>query len=82
VEQITRTERQLGAALRRYRKSAGVSQSDLGARVGKRQATLSSLEGGMGGTLDTLFAILNALELEIIIRPRSKGKATRLGDIF
>ena len=26
--------------------------------------------------------VLNALELEMVVRPRSKGKATKLGDIF
>ena len=82
MEQITRTEKQLGALLRRYRKSSEISQGELGSRVGKRQATVSNLEGGIGGTLDTLFAVLNALELEIVVRPRSKGKTTRLGDIF
>lgn len=82
MEQIARNEKQLGALLRRYRKSSDIPQGDLGSRVGKRQATVSNLEVGRGATLDTLFAILNALELEIVLRPRSKGKTTRLSDIF
>ena len=82
MQQIARSETQLGAQLRRYRKAAKLSQAQVGVQTGKRQATLSSLEGGAGGTLDTLFAVLNALELEIVVRPRTKGSTTELGDIF
>jgi HTH-type transcriptional regulator/antitoxin HipB len=82
MDQITRTPTQLGAALRRYRKQRGVSQLDLGARVNKRQATVSNLEAVGTGTLDTLFAVLSALDLELVVRPRTKASATSLGDIF
>ena len=82
MEQIARTEKQLGAQLRRFRKAASLSQAQIGLQTGKRQATLSSLEGGAGGTLETFFAVLNALDLEMVVRPRSKGGATNLEDIF
>lgn len=82
MEQITRTPRQLGAALRRYRKQCGLSQLDLGGQVNKRQATVSNLEAVGSGTLDTLFAVLAALDLELVVRSRSKTNPAALGDIF
>jgi HTH-type transcriptional regulator/antitoxin HipB len=82
MDQTTRTPEQLGAALRRYRKNRALTQSDLGALINKRQATISSLESGEGGTLETLLAVLSALDLELVVRPRGKNDATALGDIF
>jgi HTH-type transcriptional regulator / antitoxin HipB len=77
-----RTQKQLGAELRRRRKQHNLSQGDLGRRINKRQATISGLESSGNGTLDTLFAVLSALDLEIAMRPRSKGELKRLEDIF
>ena len=82
MDQITRTPTQLGATLRRYRKKGGLTQVDLGNRVNKRQATVSTLEAVGSGTLDTLFAVLSALDLELVVRPRTKTSAADLGDIF
>ena len=83
MDQITRTQRQLGAAIRRSRKQSGLTQAALGSRINKRQATISNLESADGGTtLETLFAVLSALDLELVVRPRSKGGSARLEDIF
>ncbi len=82
MDQASRTSQQLGAALRRYRKTRGLTQGDLGELINKRQATISNLEAGEGGTLETLLAVLGALDLELLIRPRTEGGATELGDIF
>jgi len=82
MDQTTRTPEQLGAALRRYRKKRGLTQGDLGALINKRQATISGLESGEGGTLETLLAVLSALDLELVVRPRGKNDAAALGDIF
>ena len=78
----SRTPKQLGTELRRYRKKQGLTQADLSTRMGKRQATISSLESAGNGTLETLFAVLSALDLELAIRPRSKGESASIGDIF
>jgi len=40
------------------------------------------MEAGQGGTLETLLAVLAALDLEVLIRPRMKGGQADLGDIF
>jgi len=81
MEPIVRSERQLAAALRRFRKLAEMTQGDLATRANKRQATISNLESG-SGTLETLFAALGALELEIVVRRRSRGRGPDMGDLF
>jgi HTH-type transcriptional regulator/antitoxin HipB len=78
----SRTPKQLGADLRRYRKRRNLTQADLSAQINKRQATISALEGAGGGTLETLFAVLAALDLELTLRSRSKTERAELGDIF
>ncbi len=82
MDQTSRTPQQLGAALRRYRKKRDLTQGDLGAKINKRQATISALESGEGGTLDTLLAVLAALDLELVVRPRVKSAASDLGEVF
>lgn len=83
LEHISRNGKQLGAVLRRCRKQSGHTQTQLGAIIGKRQATISDHETGQSGmSLDTVFSILNALELEMVVRPRSKGDVRSFGDLF
>jgi HTH-type transcriptional regulator/antitoxin HipB len=83
MEQIVRTSTQLGAALRRQRKQLGLSQEALGGKIHLRQATISHVEAGDPGTkLSTLFDALSALDLELVVRPRTKGKPTDIEDIF
>ena len=73
MEQIARTSKQIGAAIRRRRRKAGLSQSELGAKTNLRQATISALESGEPGTqLRTLIDVMAALDLEMVIRERSK----------
>jgi HTH-type transcriptional regulator/antitoxin HipB len=83
MDQIARTAAQLGAALRRRRKQLSLSQDVLGGKIHLRQATISHVEAGDPGTkLGTLFDLLSALDLELVVRPRSKGKAADIEDIF
>lgn len=78
-DQIVRNEQQLGAALRRARRKMGLPQSALGERVHLRQATISRVEAGEPAVqLSTIMSILAALDLELVVRPRSKTDA---GDI-
>lgn len=83
MDQIARTPRQIGAAIRRRRKQLGLSQARIGERVLLRQATLSSAESGDPGTkLGTLLDILTALDLELVIRPRTKSSASDIEELF
>lgn len=48
-----------------------------------RQATVSRLEAGAPAIqLRTLMSALAALDLELVVRPRSKGSAADIGDLF
>lgn len=72
MDLIARNTKQLGAAIRRIRKQQGLTQSALAERMHSRQATISTLEKGEAA-LGTLIDALTALNLEIVIRPRSKA---------
>lgn len=79
--QLVRTPKQLGAAVRRQRKLLKLSQSELGAKSSLRQETVSFLETGNPAIrLDTLLSVLAALNLELRIAPRSKHEPDDLED--
>ena len=80
---LARSTKQLGAILRRARKAKGLNQAQLGELAGLRQASISTLETGKPATrLDTLMSVLAALDLELTVHERSKGKTDALEDIF
>jgi HTH-type transcriptional regulator/antitoxin HipB len=83
TEHIARTEKQLGAILRRARKQAGLTQGALGEQMHLRQGTVSRLEAGEPAVqLHTLMEALSALNLELLVRPRSHGSAADIEDLF
>lgn len=83
TDQIARTEKQLGAIIRRARKHAGLSQGALGEKIHLRQGTVSRLEAGEPALqLRTLMEAISALNLELVVRPRSKGSAADIEDLF
>lgn len=74
MSQLTRTPKQLGTLIRRQRKKLGLSQSALGEQAGLRQETISLIETGNPATrLDTLLALLAALELDLHLGPRRRA---------
>lgn len=78
MHDLARTPRQIGATIRRNRKRLGMSQRELGDRVGLRQETISLIETGNPATrLDTMLSVLAALELEFRIAARSRGSDPR-----
>jgi HTH-type transcriptional regulator/antitoxin HipB len=81
LEQLARNAGQIGNALRRRRKLLKLSQKQLCERTGLRQATISSLEvGNRNAGLDTLVTVMAALDLELVVRDRTKGP--KIEDIF
>jgi HTH-type transcriptional regulator/antitoxin HipB len=82
MDQIARTPKQIGAALRRCRRQAKLSQIELAEKTGLRQGTISAIENGEPGTqLRTLIGVMTALGLEMVIRDRTKaGEA--IEDVF
>lgn len=82
MEQIARTTKQLGAAIRRRRRALNLRQADLGAKTKLRQATISALENGEPGTqLRTLTDVMASLGLELVIRERSRS-GEKIEDLF
>jgi len=83
MDQIARNEKQLGAILRRLRKQADLTQTQLGQRLHLRQGTVSRLEAGEPAIqLSTLMAALAALNLELVVRPRTTSDPADIESIF
>ncbi|WP_439360519.1 helix-turn-helix domain-containing protein [Bradyrhizobium sp. DASA03007] len=83
MDTIVRTPQQVGAGIRRYRRQKKLTQAGLGEKMHARQATVSKLEAGVPATqLRTLMDALAALDLELVIRPRSKLTAEAIEDLF
>ena len=83
MDVFARSPQQVGTTLRKIRRSQNLTQMALGERAGLRQATVSNIENGDEATrLATLCDVLAALDLELVIRPRSKSASQSIGDIF
>ncbi|MFO7713029.1 helix-turn-helix domain-containing protein [Desulfosarcina sp.] len=68
----------LGAAIKEARKIKGLTQAAAGKPVGIDQTTVSKVEqGGRGTRLDTLFRLLAALDLELVLQPRQRPEDGR-----
>lgn len=75
MDQIIYSPKSLGSALKRQRKAKNLSQHEAGDSFRLDQTTVSSIEQGAPGTrLETLFRMLAALDLEMIIRPKNNTK--------
>lgn len=75
MEQLVYSPESLGSAIRRQRKTKKLSQEEAGKPFKIGQRTVSSLENGAPGTeIDTLFRMLAALDLEMIIRSKNRTK--------
>lgn len=81
MRSVIRSTQAMGTALKEARRMAGVTQLELGRRTGLRQATISSLENGEGGTLESLFKLLTELKLDLRCKPRSSD-IPDLNEIF
>jgi HTH-type transcriptional regulator/antitoxin HipB len=80
---IARTARQIGSAIRRYRRQQDLTQRALGDLMHARQATVSKLESGEPRTqLDVLIDALSALNLELVVQPRTKASADQIEELF
>ncbi|PNU20084.1 transcriptional regulator [Geothermobacter hydrogeniphilus] len=73
----------LGIILKSVRKSKGLNQTETGKLVGVDQTTISKIERGESNArIDTLFRILAALDMELIVRPREKTSDMSEGDTW
>lgn len=71
----------LGEALRGARKKKRMTQRDTAKSVGLDQPSLSKIERGEASArIDTLFRLLAALDLELILQPRQRPLDESEGD--
>ena len=81
MSDLARSPEQIGHAIRRARKKRGMSQSELGAKAGLRQETISLIENGNpAAKLETILAVLSALDLELRVNDRTKQ--TMMADVI
>lgn len=80
---VVRSPKDLGQALKRYRLNDNISQAELAESIQTHQMGISRIETGrLSRTLSLIFSILKILDLEIEIRPRRKGSAKDIEDMF
>jgi HTH-type transcriptional regulator/antitoxin HipB len=82
INKIARTPLQLGNYIRERRRELGLTQEKLPAKIGVRQPTVSDIEKSAAARLDTVLRALAALDLELVIRPRTKGSPQDIERLF
>ena len=83
MDQIARTPKQLGEIFRRRRKEIGLTQEGLSQLIGLRQSTISMLENSIADTrIATLYNSMAALDLELLLRPRTKSSTQEIENLF
>ncbi len=81
MDYVARTPAQLGQILRSCRKQRALSQQQVAAQIGMKQPTISAAENGRGGTsLESVYRLLSALGLELVIRDPTTASSTRAPD--
>lgn len=79
MDYTARTPGQLGPILKSRRQQRNLTQAAAAAKVGLKQATVSAVETDAARTtLETLYKLLSALDLELVLRDR-RGPSTAPG---
>ena len=67
-----KTPQQLGSVLQGYRRERGLTQKEVGAKVGMTQKAISKIElAPARAGLSLIFKLLAALDVELVVRPRA-----------
>jgi HTH-type transcriptional regulator/antitoxin HipB len=82
IDKIARTPLQLGNYIRERRRELGLTQENLASKIGMRQRTVSHIETSAAARLDTVLRALAALDLELVIRPRTKSLPQDIERLF
>ncbi|MDX8512548.1 helix-turn-helix domain-containing protein [Mesorhizobium captivum] len=81
--ELARNPIQIGNVIQRERKRRGWNQTQLADKAGLRQETISLIETGNPATrIETILAVLVALDLELRIAARSAAKTSDIEDLF
>lgn len=71
MDYFAHTPEQLGKVLAGFRKSAGLTQQQVGSPVGLLQKSVSALETAPDNVpIRQLFKMLSSLDLELVIKPK------------
>ena len=74
MKALARNSKQIGNIIRSARKRLNMTQADLGKKTALRQETISLIETGTSSArIESLLAVLAALDLEFRVAPRSSG---------
>ncbi|KQP13090.1 helix-turn-helix domain-containing protein [Pseudorhodoferax sp. Leaf267] len=72
---------QLSTHLKSLRQAHGLTQAQLGARIGVKQARIADIEKNPGAiSVDQLLQLLHALETRLLLAPAAAPKATKTAD--
>ena len=83
MSQIARSPRQLGNLIQRARKQRGLTQTELANLAGLRQEMVSKIETGHDSArLAALYSLFAALDLDMLVDPRSTRQGTNIEDVF
>lgn len=66
---VARTLQDIGKLLKYHRRLQELSQTELASRAGVHQSAISNLEKGVGGSLETVEALMAVLKLELNFQP-------------
>lgn len=81
--ELVRSPRQLGSAVRRFRRGRKLTQAQLANRAGLRQGTVSQVENGLETVkLTTVMDLMRALDLEVVLQPRTKASHKEIEALF
>lgn len=76
TEYVVRDWARIGAIVREHRRRAGLTQADLAQRAGVSRGWLVRLESGHpAADTPTVFKVLRALDLELVVRPTRRTEA-------
>ena len=80
MKQLVHSPESLGAVIKRARKAKKLNQNQAGSPFNLNQSTVSNIEQGTVGThIETIFRILAALDLEIIIQTKAEHSTSTEG---
>jgi HTH-type transcriptional regulator/antitoxin HipB len=82
INALARTSAHLGSIIQRARKQRHMTQAALGEKAGLRQATISKMEGGEDARLANVLSVLAALDLELVVRDRTKADDREIEELF
>lgn len=81
MQQLVLSPKALGILLRDLRKQKGLTQSELGRKVGLDQKKVSLMENGNPNMrVDSLFRLLSALDHGVVVAPKVVGRASEEDD--